>query len=436
MSVSEKVSNQSSDSISRTRGGLSLRENFSWSLLGNITYAASQWGVLIVLAKLTSPEMVGQFALGLAVTGPIMMLGNLQLRGVQATDAKNEYLFGHYLSLRLVSTFLSLLIIAAIAYWGGYSTFAGLVILVVGLSKFVESISDVFYGFMQRHERMDFIARSMIIKGLSSLCVVAIVVYMSGDVLWGVVGLTLTWVLVLIAYDLPSAALIGKWARVGPQSLAINSELMPIFDRGALLRLALLAFPLGVVAGLLSLTANIPRYFIENYLGERSLGIFAALAYLVVAGSTVVGAMGQSAVPKLSNYYAKGDISRFQNLLWRLVVMGALLGTAGVVLALIGGRPLLSLLYGDEYSSYVDVFAWLMAYGAATYMSSFLGYGITSARYFRIQVPVNTVVLLVNVLACWFLVPNYGLLGAVCAVTIGAISKLIFNFVVIFKKTS
>ncbi len=45
---------------------LSLRANFSWTFVGNVVYAGSQWGMLVVLAKLGTPEMVGQFSLGLA----------------------------------------------------------------------------------------------------------------------------------------------------------------------------------------------------------------------------------------------------------------------------------------------------------------------------------------------------------------------------------
>src|SRR5271157_5932336 len=78
--------------------GLTLRGNFTWTFAGNVVYSRSQWGMLMVLAKLGSPEMVGQFALGLAVTTPIIMFANLQLRGVQATDARREYRFGHYLA--------------------------------------------------------------------------------------------------------------------------------------------------------------------------------------------------------------------------------------------------------------------------------------------------------------------------------------------------
>ncbi len=54
--------------------GLSLRRNFMWMLGGNIFYALCQWAIIIVLAKLTNPLIVGQFSLGLAISTPVIML--------------------------------------------------------------------------------------------------------------------------------------------------------------------------------------------------------------------------------------------------------------------------------------------------------------------------------------------------------------------------
>src|ERR1043166_3883519 len=81
-----------------------LRANFLWTLCGTLVYSGCQWGLLVVLAKLGNAEMVGQFALGLAITAPALMFSNLQLRSVLATDASGEYSFGDYLGLRLVMT--------------------------------------------------------------------------------------------------------------------------------------------------------------------------------------------------------------------------------------------------------------------------------------------------------------------------------------------
>ena len=42
----------------------SLRQNFSWTLLGNVVYAASLWGILVLLTKVGDPATVGRFSLG------------------------------------------------------------------------------------------------------------------------------------------------------------------------------------------------------------------------------------------------------------------------------------------------------------------------------------------------------------------------------------
>src|ERR1700690_1751773 len=66
--------------------GLPLTHNFAWTLVGNVVYAACQWTIVVVLAKLGNADMVGEFALALAVAFPITLLANLQLRSVFVTD--------------------------------------------------------------------------------------------------------------------------------------------------------------------------------------------------------------------------------------------------------------------------------------------------------------------------------------------------------------
>src|SRR5271170_6093223 len=108
----------------------SLRRNFAWTLAGNMVYAGCQWGMLIVLAKLTNPEMVGRFGLALAITAPVFMLTSLQLRVVQATDAGHEYGFSEYFSLRSICTILAILAVVAIPWIVGYGGSLAAVIIV------------------------------------------------------------------------------------------------------------------------------------------------------------------------------------------------------------------------------------------------------------------------------------------------------------------
>lgn len=409
---------------------LTLRRNFSWTFVGNVVYAACHWGVLVVLAKLGSPEMVGQFTLGLAVTAPVLMFTNLQLRVIQATDAKHQYAFGDYLGLRLVSTALALLVIAGITT--GYRWETSVVILIVGVAKALESISDVFYGLFQQHELMERIAVSMMIKGPLSLLLLGIGVYLTGSVAWGVVGLAVAWALVLVGYDMRSGALI---LNILPnlQGIPVNQTKQP-GARGQLqLGLVWLALPLGLVMMLISLNTNIPRYFIERHLGERELGVFAAMAYLMVVGSMVVNALGESASPRLAKYYAAGNSTAFRTLLLKLLGIGVLLGGAGTLVALVAGQEILTLVYRPEYAEHADLLVWLMVAAGIGYVSSFLGYGMTAARYFRIQMPVCALVTSTSAVACFWLIPLMGLLGAAIALIMAAIVQASISLAVIFQ---
>jgi len=395
---------------------LTLRRNFSWTFVGNLVYAGSQWGMLVVLAKLGSPEMVGQFTLGFAVTAPVMIFSNLALRQVQATDTKHEYLFSDYLGLRLITTAFALIFITGITLIAGYRLQASLIILVVGLAKALESISDLFYGLLQHHEQMDRIAISQISRGILSLFLLGLGVYLTGSILWGAIGLMIAWVIVLASYDIRSGALILNKALLlvpeGKVSKNLATALQPRWEMGTLRSLLWLTLPLGLATMLNSLNTNIPRYFIERYLGERDLGIFAAISYLLLSGSTVVSALGQSASPQLAKLYSAGNWKAFRKLLLKLATIGALLGGTGVLIALLAGQQLLAIFYKPEYAEYVDVFVWLMVAAAVNYVGSFAGYGMTASHYFKLQPIIYATSAVLTTIVSFLLIPKYGLLGA------------------------
>jgi O-antigen/teichoic acid export membrane protein len=408
---------------------LTLRRNFSWTFIGNAVYAACQWGMLVVLAKLGSPEMVGQFTLGLAVTAPIVMFTNLQLRVVQATDAKKQYFFGDYLALRIIGTVLALLVISIIILTSEYRWDTCVVILLVSLAKAFESISDVFHGLIQQYERMDRIAVSLMIKGPLSLLLLALGVHTSGSLVWGVVGLVFAWAVVLIGYDIRSGAdILKQMSKVQDRGVIVQ----PRWHLTTLKKLAWLCFPLGFVMMLFSLNINIPRYFIAQYLDERSLGIFAALAYLMVGGKIVVNALAESSSARMAKYYAEGNSIAFRKLLLKLVGIAALQGGIVILVALVGGKEILTILYKPEYAQYADLFVLLMVAAMIDYISTFLNYAMTAARYLRIQMPLLASVSTISTIACLLLIPVRGLQGAAIALIVATSAGAVCNLGVIF----
>jgi O-antigen/teichoic acid export membrane protein len=411
--------------------GLTLRANFSWTFIGNAVNAASWWAMTIVLAQLGSPEDVGQFALGLAMTAPIFMFATLRLRDVQATDIRQEFLFGDYFAMRLVTTALALLTVVGIVAVSGFEWEVSLVILATAASKAIEAISDAFYGLFMQQERLDRIAKSMMIKGPLSLVGLGLGFYLTGSVFWGVCGLAIARALIMLGYDIRNASLsLGQSAtsisRLMPKDLP-----RPRWNANTLTRLAWLCLPLGLVTMLISFNANIPRYFIEGHLGVHQLGIFAAITALQKAAPTVVQALGRSASPRLAKYYAANNARAFRKLTLQLIGIGAVLGSAGVLVALVFGGLILTLLYGEEYAM-PGLFALVMVDAGLDYISTMLLFAITSARYLRIQLPLYILTTSTVAVACYLLIPIYGLQGAALAAITAELVRLGGSLVVVW----
>jgi O-antigen/teichoic acid export membrane protein len=360
------------------------------------------------------------------------MFTNLDLGSVQATDAKREYSFGDYLSLRLIMSMLALAVIAGISLFSDYGRETAIVVMLIGLSKAIEAISDIFYGLFQQRERMDRMSISKMIKGPLSLLALGGAVYVTRSIAWGVVGMIAVWASLLLFYDVPNGLDILRNSTPDQGEDAPQKESFHLSRHlPTLWRLAWLAAPLGIVMMLISLNTNIPRYAIEHFLGERELGIFAAMAYLIVAGSMVVAALGQSTSPRLALYYTNNDEKAFRKLLLRLVLIGVLLGVLGIIVALVGGKPLLTLIYRPEYAEHNNVFIWIMVAGGIGYTSEFLGYVMTAVRLLRVRAILSVAVVASTAIASWILIPAFGLVGGAMTLVVSAIVRALGSVVIV-----
>jgi O-antigen/teichoic acid export membrane protein len=397
-----------------------MRTNFSWTLAGNIGYSAAQWATLVLLAHLTSPEVVGGYALAQAVALPAFTLTNLQLRAIQATDAADVFSFRHYLELRAGTTALAILIVLAI----GAIVYPQILLVIagVGAARAVESICDILYGALQRAERMRPIAISMVVRSTIGLVLFAIALRLTRSLEIAVFALAAGWLCALIFLDAP---IVRHTLRAPHRS--------DVAGKARHRELLLLALPLGVSLLLLTLQANIPRYFLEARGGTAAVGVFAALASLLVPGNTIAAALGGVAVPRLARYYEQGELKQYRALAAKLLGIGAVLGLGGFLVAVTFARPLLLLVFGAEYAKHDDVFVVLMLGGIPGLTASLAGVLVTSARQFRSQLVVNATVMVALLAACTILIPRYGLTGAAWALNCAALLVLIGFIVLIWR---
>lgn len=387
----------------------SLRANAAWALVGNVGYAACQWAVLVVVARLGTSTDVGCLALGLALGAPVFILANLQLRAVQATDARHEHAFGVYLGLRLLTTAAALVTIAGVVVALGYDQRTLGVVLAIALAKAFEAVSDVTFGLLQQAERLRRMALSQLARGALTVVGVALAFHTTGSLVVAMLVMALLWGVWLAMYDLPGAARIAS--------------IRPRFTLAAVRTVAWLALPLGGVSFLGSLTTNLPRYVLEAHLGTAALGRFAALAYLIVATTQPVLALGAATTPRLARYFAT-DVVAYRTLSRRSLALSAGLGASLLATVALFGREAVAWSYGSEYAGDAALLVWLAAAAALSFLSTALGAAITAARRFPPQLAVAALACVVCGVSAQLLVPRYAMLGAAWAVLAGEAARL------------
>ena len=396
----------------------SLKVNFSWTILGNSLYAFSQWYIVFILAKIGNPELVGIYSLGLAISAPILMLTGLQLRTVQATDQASIYSFGTYLSLRIITSSFSMILILIILFFLNYNEQKNIVIILISLSRVIDTLSDITFGLIQKYERMDLISQSRIINSLLTILMITISIIYFDSLIIGCLLLLLISIFMFLAIDLRNARKF--------------SSIKLKFDITSYKKLVRLSLPLGIVLMLASLNTNIPRYLIEYFLSSKELGFFTAIVFFITGGQTLITALTQSAAPRLAKLYFFKEFKQFRVLLLKLIGIGILLSIISIIITIIFGESILELFYTEEYREYYTLFVLLMISTLFIYPSAFIGCGLTASRKFKVQPLIETVSLLFTIVGCLILIPKLGLNGAAIVIIIASMIQLIIKVVILY----
>jgi len=391
-----------------------MKRNTAWAFAGNTTYAACQWVVFVLLVKALGAPEAGAFAYATAVTGPIFVLTNVRLRNLLATGVETAGGFADYLTARLLTTILAVLI--SLGAGGlmplGPGSFAIMALMAFG--RACDAFSDICHGLFQRDLDMRSAAIGLSVNGLASVAFVSSVLVVSRSLAAATAAYAGGSLVALAAWDLPRTL---RRRRTDVSSSRGNGLLSRSI--GPAVRLVITALPLGVSSAVGSVQANIPRYAIRFYLGAASLAQFAAISYIPMVGHLLVNATSQAALPILARDVRTSD-RQYRNRLIALVCGTVTAGAAALFAAFQYGGVALSLIYGSEYAAYSSALFWLSAATIVTFASVFLGTGTTARKRFKSQLAISVVSLAVVGACATPFVREFGLIGAAWALFAGA----------------
>lgn len=389
---------------------------------GNMAYAAAQWLVLLVISKLGNNLDVGRYTLAMSICTPLFMLSNLQLRNIEATDTRVMTAFSYFFGMRLFCSLIAFLMVALIATFHPYGSTTTLVILGIAVAKVLDSLSDIAYGAIQRNEFMHYVGRSLIIRAFMLVCSFAVSLRVFHDLTTGVELLALSWLAVLVFYDL--------------RHVSNLEPVIPKLNRAVACRMLKWGFPLGTVMMLVSLSVNIPRYYIAAIYGLRDVGYFSSVTYLMNVGQIFITAVGQSASPRLARLYSESRLEAFMRIVGILVVISLMVGVVGVLISLVSGDTLLALLYNKDTSRLKGLLVLAMIAGCLWYCASVMGIALTSMQKFAVQLPVAVLVCVVSLISSALVIPHAPLYASGFVLVITSAAQLVSSYGFVWWYTS
>lgn len=391
---------------------LSLRSNFAWTFAGNSIAAVCQALVLLVLLNTTTLEATGEYSTALGWCAPLFMFAGLDIRILLATDSRSEFRFSEYLALRLLLTGAALACVPVIALATGRGSDGVLIFLGVGINRLLELVSDAFYGLMQRAERMDRISRSMVIHGAVAAPILAGTVWISGNLIAGLLLAAGAKALVLLLYDVPLATrLAGQVEGAGEDSLRNVLTVQP----RRLWQLASQGISLAVRKLFVSLNANVTKLFVDGMCGTALAGVFAPFAAGVNASTTVSRALNQAVASRLGKQAAENDMAGLRLLLRKLQLLYLGMGALGIAAAWLLGHFVLSLLVPPNVAEFSPLLVIVIVAVAVQYQGGILDMALVALRRVNVLVPVSGATLLTTVVGCWLLIPEFSLAGVALA---------------------
>lgn len=403
--------------------------NVRWALTGNTIYAASQWAMIVVLARWTDTQTVGALALAFAITAPIIIFFNMQLRAIVATDVAGRNNLRQYFQTRLLTTVSALALILCCCPLLHRDISSIATILLIALSKAAESLSDILHGYWQLIERMELVGKSLAIRACLTLGTFTVAIITTRSLIWGSAAFLLGSIGVLLAYDVRqvkrAALTTGK-----PVAALINLLAIRDIERQTLAAMIRRALPLGAAAMLISLNSAIPRYFIGVYSGKEQLGIFSALSYFIVVGNLLTNAAGQTVLPRLARLYRGESRGAFKHTLVGLLAGSVAIAVASMMISMACGRRIL-LIYGAEYAAAYPAFLIVMGSAAIGYSLSIVNFSLNAIGAYDIQLPLFVVVTLVLLALCRTFIPLYGIVGAAMAVLISNVTQAALSTTVV-----
>src|SRR5574344_59701 len=181
------------------------KKNFIWNLVGTTLNAFNSFFFMIIVMRVMGSEQAGIFTTTFSLACLFCIIGTYYGRVFHVTDISNKYTNKEYIVHRFITCFIMILITIIYAFAKGYNNYKFMILLLLSLYKCNEAISEIFFGIMQRNDKLYLVGQSLTIKSICSLLVFAITLYFSKNLILSCFLINILWLFTILFIDAKKA---------------------------------------------------------------------------------------------------------------------------------------------------------------------------------------------------------------------------------------
>ncbi|MEG0959391.1 MAG: hypothetical protein RSC93_12970 [Erysipelotrichaceae bacterium] len=349
---------------------ITKNKNVLWNVIGISINSFYSLFLVIFITRFNGIDASGQFSFAFYIASMFQTIGNYGGRIFQVSDYNEKYDDRTYVSLKMVTGIIMLIVSIIFCIINGYDIIKMSLIMIFILYRFVESFSDSLYGILQKNDNLAAVGKSLTIKVTISLVIFFILDFIFKNVVISSLGFVIGFTLILFIYDIP---LSRKYSKIG---ICFKPELLK------LLKESFLVFTFSFLSIMI---LNITRYIVDMKLTNEIQGYFSILimpsSLIALSTQFVV----QPMIKTLSDKYNLHGIKKFVKDV-NIMMMGV--SGFGLLCCLITyfiGVDILSIVYGINFMNYRFSLTLMIMAGIFSGLSTMLSTVLTIMRKLNMQ---------------------------------------------------
>jgi O-antigen/teichoic acid export membrane protein len=316
-----------------------------------------------------------------------------------------------FASKLLISSVILVISICVLPFLSAETRWVFLLLLVAML---LDSISDFLNVGYRVTNRFSAETKMATIASLSQLVVVASIVTYMNNVLAAAFGLLVSRLIVLVM----------TW--FNQRQYFANLKPAP-FGR-AIFRLKH-GTSYAIDFGLQSLIGQIDSIVLNLYLGPIAVGLHQAGMRVFLGGSQIAKVLGNVFIPRVSR--AMGVATEIQKIAEKVETVFFCAGAVIGLFLAITARPLVHLLFGEKFLMLVPLMPWFGLLFFVRFVASGFGLLLTAAGKQALRAKVNLAHWILILVSAMVLVPTFGNVGWIWALTIGNLALAFIYFLAV-----